>query len=247
VQQGLEILKRYGVRWNILACVNAVTVEHPIEIYHFFRDELQAEFIQFIPIVEKIEERDGKGIQISDRSVAGDQYGRFLISIFDEWVRKDVGKIFVQIFDAALAAWLQQPAAICVFSQICGTALALEHNGDLFACDHFVASGYRLGNILEKPLSELIGSTAQYQFGLNKWKELPAQCRKCPVLFVCNGGCPKDRLIKTSGGESGLNYLCKGYLDFFTYIDPMMRFMANELIHHRPAMNVMQYLAKRRK
>jgi len=176
--------------------------------------------------------------------VSGEQYGRFLIAIFDEWVRRDVGRVFVQIFDVALAAWSGQRPGLCVFEETCGYALAMEHNGDVYSCDHFVEPAHRLGNMQFVPLAELAGSEQQRRFGEAKRDTLPRLCRECPVRFVCNGGCPKDRLLTTPDGEAGLNYLCAGFKAFFTHSERPMRLMAAELVRGRPPANIMLLLAR---
>jgi uncharacterized protein len=229
------------VDFNILTCVSAANVEQPLEVYHFLRDEIGAEYIQFIPIVER-ENTTGfqEGTVLTSRSITGEQYGRFLISIFDEWVRRDVGKVFVQMFDTALGRWLGAPGGLCVFQETCGLALAMEHNGDVYSCDHFVEPRHRLGNLLETPLTELVGSVQQKQFGLDKRESLPHYCRECPVLFACNGGCPKDRTEFTPDGEPGLNHLCSGFKAFFTHVDEPMRIMAGLLRQRRPAAEIMK-------
>ena len=201
--------------------------------------------MQFIPIVERDNEHGyQEGNTVTERSLTAEQYGRFLIAIFDEWVRHDVGRVFVQIFDVALAAWVGERPGLCIFEETCGLALAMEHNGDVFSCDHFVEPKYKLGNIQAIPLIEMVASSAQRQFGLDKRDTLPRYCRECEVRFVCNGGCPKDRFSETPDGEAGLNYLCAGFRAFFNYIDQPMRFMANELRHRRPPANIMLALAK---
>lgn len=245
VMRGLGYLKRHRVEYNILTCVHAANAGHPVEVYRFLRDEVKTQFIQFIPIVER-DNPTGfqEGMTVTDRSVTGAQYGQFLIGVFDEWVRRDVGRVFVQIFDVALAAWTGAPPGLCVFEPTCGHAMAMEHNGDLYACDHFVEPRYYLGNIQEKQLIELAGSQQQRQFGQAKRDTLPDYCRKCHVRFVCNGGCPKNRILTTPDGQGGLNYLCEGYKAFFHHIDRPMRFMANELRHRRPPANVMIHLAR---
>ncbi|UIE38562.1 anaerobic sulfatase maturase [Leptodesmis sichuanensis] len=248
VIQGWKILKQHQVDFNILCTVNAANGDRPLEVYRFFRDELGAEFIQFIPIIERVNE-DGStltqsGNQVTARSVKPEQFGQFLISVFDEWVRRDVGKVFVQHFDAALASWVGVPPSVCIFSKTCGNALALEHNGDLYSCDHFVEPDYKLGNIQETPMIELIASQRQRQFGQAKLDTLPHYCRTCNVQFACNGGCPKNRFIETPDGEPGLNYLCAGYKAFFTHIDRPMRLMVTLLRQGRYADEVMQILAQ---
>lgn len=248
VMQGWQVLKKHQVDFNILCTVNAANGDQPLEVYRFFRDELGTEFIQFIPIIERVNE-DGStliqsGNQVTERSIKPEQFGQFLIGVFDEWVMRDVGKVFVQHFDAALANWVGVPPSVCIFSKTCGTALALEHNGDLYSCDHFVEPDYKLGNIQETPMIELIASEKQRQFGQAKLNSLPQYCRKCEVRFACNGGCPKNRFIETPDGESGLNYLCAGYKAFFTHIDRPMRMMADLLRRGHYADEIMQLLAQ---
>ncbi|MCC6166707.1 MAG: anaerobic sulfatase maturase [Caldilineaceae bacterium] len=245
VMAGLELLKKHRVEFNILTTVHAGNVEHGLEVYRFLRDEAGTRFMQFIPIVERANETGfQEGDDVTDRSLTGAQYGEFLCAIFDEWVRRDVGRIFVQIFDVALAAWSGLPPGLCIFQETCGDALAMEHNGDLYACDHFVEPAYRLGNIQEIPLLEMVGSERQRQFGLHKRDSLPRYCRECEVRFICNGGCPKDRILTTPDGEPGLNYLCDGFKRFFTHIDRPMKIMAAELAARRPPANVMRLLAE---
>jgi uncharacterized protein len=247
VMQGWQILKRHQVNINILCTVNAANGDHPLEVYRFFRDELGAEFIQFIPIIERVNE-DGStliqaGNQVTERSVQPEQFGRFLIGVFDEWVRRDVGKVFIQHFDAALANWVGVPPSVCIFSKTCGTALALEHNGDLYSCDHFVEPDYKLGNIQDTPMIDLVASNQQRQFGQAKADTLPTDCQRCEVRFACNGGCPKNRFLETPDGEPGLNYLCAGYKAFFTHIDRPMGLMAQFLKQGRYADEVMALMA----
>jgi uncharacterized protein len=245
VMRGLAVLQKHNVEYNLLTTVHAANVGHPLDVYRFFRDEVGARFVQFVPIV-KPDTKTGsqEGSEVTDHSVTGEQYGRFLTTIFDEWVRRDVGRVFVQIFDVALAAWSAQRPGLCIFEPTCGLALVLEHNGDLYACDHFVEPRYRLGNILRTPLVELVGSEQQRRFGQGKRDGLPRMCQECEVRFVCNGGCPKNRLLRTPSGETGLNYLCAGYKSFFTHIDRPMRMMVEELRARRPPANVMLRLAQ---
>ncbi|GJQ34580.1 MAG: anaerobic sulfatase maturase [Anaerolineaceae bacterium] len=241
ILRAIQLLKKHKVDFNILTCVSAANVEQPLEVYHFLRDEIGAEYIQFIPIVERENETGfQEGTALTPRSITGEQYGRFLISIFDEWLRRDVGRVFVQMFDTALGHWLDAPGGLCVFQETCGLALALEHNGDVYSCDHFVEPRHRLGNLLETPLTELVGSVQQKQFGLDKRESLPRYCRECPVLFACNGGCPKDRTELTPDGEPGLNHLCSGFKTFFTHVDEPMRIMAGFLRQRRPAAEIMK-------
>jgi uncharacterized protein len=229
---GLAHLKTHKVEFNILTTVHAANATRPVEVYHFLRDEVGARFIQFIPIVAP----EGNGV--SPYSVTANQYGDFLIGVFDKWVRRDVGRVFVQVFDVALAAWMGQRPGLCTFAETCGNALVLEHNGDLYSCDHFVEPRCRLGNIQEMPLVELVGSKQQVQFGTDKRDGLSNICRACEVRFVCNGGCPKNRL------DARLNYLCAGYKAFFKHIDEPMRFMAKELKANRPPANVVRHMAQ---
>jgi uncharacterized protein len=221
VMAGLEVLQRHRVEFNVLATVHAKNAPHPLEIYRFLRDEVGARFVQFIPIVER------KGVSspgvsssgdVSSRSVNARQYGDFLMAVFDEWAQRDLGRISVQNFDVALFAWLRKSPPLCVFAETCGDALALEHNGDLYSCDHFVAPQHRLGNIAETPLVELVESAQQRAFGRVK-SRLPQVCRDCDVRFVCHGGCPKNRLIRTEASDRPLNVLCEGYRAFFRHID----------------------------
>jgi len=244
VMAGIALLKQHGVEFNILTTLHAANAGHPLAVYRFLRDEVRTEFMQFIPIVERDNETGfQEGERLTPRSVGSRQYGDFLITIFDEWVRRDVGRVYVQLFDVALAAWLGQPAGLCVFEETCGLALAMEHNGDVFSCDHFVEPAYKLGNIHDIPLVDLASSPAQHQFGLAKRDTLPRLCRECDVRFVCNGGCPKDRILTTPDGEAGLNYLCEGYQAFFRHVDRPMRFMAAELRAGRPPAGIMRHLA----
>lgn len=245
VMKGLDVLKRYNVEFNILTCVHAANAEHPLDVYRFLRDKVGTKFIQFIPIVERDNDTGfQEGNKITSRSVTGKQYGKFLITIFNEWVRQDVGHVFVQIFDIALGAWVGMPASLCIFTPACGTALAMEHNGDLYACDHFVEPKHKRGNFLDASIVKLVGSQEQVTFGQNKYNLLPTYCRECQVRFVCNGGCPKNRVLSTRDGEPGLNYLCEGYKAFFTHIDPYMQFMAEQLRNKEPAAKIMEYLTK---
>ncbi len=264
VMDGWEFLIQHDVDYNILCTVHAANADQPLEVYRFFRDDLKAEFIQFIPIVERVTdtmlpvanigwgERGSaprplytlEGDRVTTRSVRAEQYGRFLIAIFDEWVRRDVGRVFVQMFDVALGAWVDQPGAVCVFAPTCGNALALEHNGDLYSCDHFVEPKYLLGNIKEQHMIEMIASQQQRQFGQDKLDTLPRYCRECEVRFACHGGCPKNRFIRTPDGEPSLNYLCTGYKAFFNHVDNPMKLMATLLRQGRAPAEITQILAK---
>lgn len=242
VLHSIQLLQEYHVDFNILTCVSAANVDQPLEVYHFLRDEVGAEFLQFIPIVERVNHTGSQEeASLSSRSISGKQYGYFLTEVFDEWVKRDVGKVFVQIFDTALGHWLGVPGGLCVFQETCGLALAMEHNGDLYSCDHFVEPAYFLSNILQTPLLELVNSPQQREFGLRKKTTLPRYCRECSVLFACNGGCPKDRTDFTPDGEMGLNHLCEGFREFFSHVDPPMRQMAALIHQHRPAAEIMQF------
>mgnify|MGYP002776989904 CR=1 FL=1 len=246
VMQGWKILKKHNVDFNILCTVNAANGNYPLEVYRFFRDKLKARHIQFIPIVERMSE-DGSTLvedQVTERSIKPEQFGQFLMTIFDEWVRRDVGTVFIQHFDAALANWVGVTPGVCIFAKTCGQALALEHNGDLYCCDHFVEPDYKLGNIQETPMLELVASEKQRQFGQAKEDSLPQCCRQCEVRFACNGGCPKNRFITTPDGESGLNYLCAGYRAFFNHINQPMQMMVSLLRQGRYADEVMGLLSK---
>jgi len=252
VLRGLDILKKYQIEFNTLTVVNRQNSQKPLEVYRFLKS-IGSKYLQFIPVVEQIaDEPDPSGLvlikpfskqksQVSDWSVDPLQYGVFLSTIFDEWVRNDVGKTFVQTFDVALESWAHVPQSLCVFAPTCGRALAIEHNGDLYSCDHFVYPDNKLGNIEKTPLKALIHSPQQTRFGGAKAKGLPTQCQQCEVRFACNGECPKHRFTTTAQGEYGLNYLCAGYKHFFTHIDPYMRFMALQLTQDRAPALVIEW------
>lgn len=243
-----QMLRKHGVEFNILTCVSAANAAHPLEVYRFLRDEIGAGFIQFIPIVERAHpEGWQQGARLTPRSVSGRAYGDFLIAVYDEWLRGDVGRVSVQIFDVALSVHLGQRAGLCIFEETCGQALALEFNGDLFACDHYVEPDFRLGNMLERPLAELAASPRQARFGLDKRERLPAYCRGCEVRGLCNGGCPKDRVARAPGGEPGLNHLCAGLRAFFNYVQPSMKVLAALHIMQRPLEQLDQALAGHRR
>jgi uncharacterized protein len=244
VMAGLALLRKHGVEYNVLTTLHAANGDHPLDVYHFVRDETGTRFVQFIPIVERVPDGGG-GVTVGARSVGARQYGDFLIAVFDEWVRRDVGTMYVQIFDVALAQWVGHPPGLCVFDAACGDAMALEHTGDLYCCDHFVDPDHLLGNVIDTPLVQLAGSEAQQAFGSAKRDALPQYCRECEVRFACNGGCPKDRFIRTPDGEAGLNYLCEGYKAFFDHVAPAMRYMAAELRAQRPPATIMNGFAER--
>ena len=258
VIRGWHLLRKHDVATNILCTVHRANADHPLEVYRFFRDELGAEYIQMIPIVERATPetiaaanegwggtrgRDRplykqEGNLVTERTVDAAKFGQFLIAIFDEWVKRDVGKVYVITFDIALGSWMGQHN-LCIVSPTCGNALALEHNGDVYSCDHYVEPDHRLGNIKETPLQTLVSSEQQRRFGQNKFDTLPRYCKECPVLFACYGECPRNRFIRTPDGEAGLNYLCAGYKAFFTHIDPAMKTMAGLIKQGRFADEIM--------
>lgn len=227
VIEGLKHLRQAGVNPNFLCTVTSASEGHGKRIYRFLRDDLGAEFIQFIPVVEKSGADDPSPVTAETISAAG--YGDFLKEVFFEWYPSDTGKVFIQMFEVALASWLGVPRGLCVFEETCGNALAVEHNGDVYSCDHFVEPRHRLGNLVFVPLSDMVSGAKQRDFGLAKQNSLPRYCRECPVLFACNGGCPKDRFISTPEGEPGLNFLCEGLKDFFLSIDTPMREIAEKV------------------
>ena len=249
VMRGLRLLQKHGVDYNVLTTVNRVNGDYPLEVYRFLRDEVGTTWMQFIPVVERIN-ADGltlyqEGTTVSDRSVGPEQFGRFLSVIFDEWVRRDVGTIYVQTFEAALSNWLGLGnSGMCVFNATCGAGLAIEHNGDLYSCDHFVEPNYLLGNIQDRHMIELVASPQQIKFGLDKRDTLPRYCRECDVRFACHGECPKNRFILTPDGEPGLNYLCAGFKEFFHHIDFPMKLMVGLLRRNREAREVMPILER---
>ncbi len=234
----VELLHKHGVEFNTLTRVHAGNVDYPLEIYRFLRDQVKARFMQFDPVV--IHE-EGK---ITDFSVTARQYGNYLKRIFNEWVRLDVETVSVDIITATLLRWSKQQPDLCTFQETCGRDLVVMHNGDVYSCDHFVEPGHYLGNIKKKALVELAISEQQARFGLAKLDSLPARCLQCPVRFVCNGGCPKNRVLHTPEGEAGLNYLCEGYRDFFEYAGPAMKFITDELEAERSPANVMYHIAQ---
>lgn len=249
VMRGLRLLQKHNVEYNILVTVNRLNADHPLEVYKFFRDEVQTSWLQFIPVIERLSEGQvtafQKGSTVSSRSVRPEQWGNFLTTIFDEWVRKDVGKIFVQTFEAAVRSWLNLlSSGMCIFDPTCGHGLALEHNGDLYACDHFVEPMYLLGNILQTLMTELAGSDRQKKFGRDKLDRLPRYCRDCEVRFACHGECPKNRFLTTPDGEPGLNYLCAGYKSFFNHADRSLKILAGLIQRRLPATKIMDLLAQ---
>jgi uncharacterized protein len=267
VMRGLDVLKRHRVDWNVLTTVHAANGDHGRRAYTFLRDDLGANFIQFIPIVERATEQTlhaaesgwghgaagrplytQNGNLVTSRSVRPDQYGQFLIDVFEEWIRRDVGTVYVQMFDTALAAFHGKPGGMCVHARTCGHQLALEHNGDLYSCDHYVEPGYRLGNIAEKPMIDLIVLPRQRKFGRDKHDTLTRYCRDCDVLTACNGGCPKDRFAMSPYGEPGQHYLCPGYQAFFRHVrEPMQRMSALLTAGRAPAEIMPAYASRDRR
>ncbi len=244
VLAGLDLLRRHGVETNVLCTVNSANQHQPLEVYRYFRDELGFRHVQLIPIVERDNDTGfQEGDSVTDRSVDPSAWGDFLIAVFDEWVRRDIGEVFVQMFDAALASWLDLPSSLCIFRETCGDAVALEHNGDLYSCDHFVEPAHLLGNITTTTMVELVTSPEQRAFGNAKADTLPTYCRSCEVRFACNGECPKNRFTLTPDGEPGLNYLCAGYRAFFNHIDGPMRLMAERLRRGGHADEIMELWA----
>lgn len=248
VMQGIHLLNKHQVEWNAMAVVNDYNADYPLEFYHFFK-ELGCHYIQFTPIVERIHPHaDGRHLahvlqkeeKLADFSVSPEQWGNFLCTIFDEWVKNDVGEYFIQIFDATLANWMGAQPGVCTMAPTCGHAGVMEFNGDVYSCDHFVFPEFKLGNIYEKSLIEMMYSEKQIQFGQQKRDSLPNKCKECNYLFACNGECPKNRFLTTENGEPGLNYLCKGYYQFFDHVAPYMDFMKKELLAERPPANVMK-------
>lgn len=256
VLNGLRTLKKHGVDFNTLTVVNRVNSRKPLDVYRFLRD-IGSGFIQFIPLVERLPDSEAKELgldlatpprsdqegevrlPVTDWSVEPRQYGKFLCEIFDEWVKRDVGKTFVQIFDVTLGNWAGQGGGLCVFSETCGTAMALEHNGDVYSCDHYVYPHYKLGNLMNRNLGEMVASEFQRQFGTDKRDTLPRYCRECDVRHLCHGECPKHRFIRTPDGEGGLNYLCSAYKMFFQHSRPAMQTMVGLLQQRRPPSDIM--------
>lgn len=253
VMKGISLLKKHGVDWNAMAVVNDFNADYPLDFYHFFKD-LGCQFIQFTPIVERITSHaDGRHLasmadevegKLADFSVSPEQWGNFLCMLFDEWVKEDVGKIYIQLFDSTLANWVGEQPGVCTMAKACGHAGVMEFNGDVYSCDHFVFPEYKLGNIYSNNLLEMMYSDRQIAFGQDKFKSLPKQCKACKYLFACNGECPKNRFSKTADGEPGLNYLCKGYYQFFDHVAPYMDFMKEELENKRPPANIMEAIRR---
>lgn len=251
VMKGIELLQKHGVEWNAMAVVNSINVGQPIEFYRFFK-EIGCRYLQFTPVVERTRREGGsmrlaavddtEDCQLAAFSVDGPSWGRFLCEVFDQWVRHDVGEIFVQMFDSTLANWMGVTPGLCTLAAECGHAGVLEANGDVYACDHFVFPAYRLGNIRSHTLVEMMYSPRQQAFGRAKHEALPGQCRSCDYLFACHGECPRNRFAFTADGDPGLNFLCQGYRRFFSHAAPYMDCMKQLLLQQRPASDVMSIM-----
>lgn len=251
VMHGIRLLNKHHVEWNAMAVVNAYNADHPLEFYHFFKEH-GCQYLQFTPIVERLTAHsDGRtlasladqtDIPVADFSVTAEQWGTFLCTIFDEWVRRDVGSIFVEIFDCTLANWMGVAPGICSYSTHCGHAGVMEHNGDVYSCDHFVFPAYKLGNIRDHTLVEMLYGEQQQAFSRLKHASLPRQCKECDMEFACHGECPKNRFLHDRYGNPGLNYLCRGYYQYYTHVAPYMDLMKRELLAQRPPANIMHML-----
>ena len=251
VMQGINLLKKHGVQYNCMAVVNDYNADYPLEFYRFFK-EIGCEFLQFTPIVERLKSDNSsptslasakdKEAEVAPFSVSPKQWGDFLCAIFDEWVKEDVGKVFIQIFDSTLANWVGEQPGVCTMAKTCGHAGVMEFNGDVYSCDHFVFPEYKIGNIYNEPLATMMYSEKQLKFGADKFDKLPSQCKECDVLFACNGECPKNRFTYDKYGEWGLNYLCEGYYKYYNHVAPYMDFMKKELLAKRPPANVMNWV-----
>jgi uncharacterized protein len=255
VMRGLKFLQEHKVDYNVLACVARDTAKRPLDIYRFFKEE-EVEFIQFTPIVERVPDarlsqlglclagpaaldKEESETDVTSWTVVPEEYGDFLIAVYEEWVRHDVGKVFVMNFEWALNAWISNPSPVCIHAEQCGRSVVLEHNGDVYACDHCVYPEYKLGNISTKNLLQMVGKSVQSGFGITKETALPRCCRECEVLTACRGGCPKHRFARTYDDEPGLHYLCAGYKKFFLHIRKYLRAMTTLLENGLPASRVM--------
>jgi uncharacterized protein len=255
VMKGIQLLKKHGVEYNAMAVVNDYNADYPVEFYNFFK-EIDCKFIQFAPIVERLNPQ-GNGLklttpeegeaQVADFSVKPLQWGKFLCALFDEWIKEDVGKYYIQLFDSTLANWVGEQPGVCTLARHCGHAGVMEFNGDVYSCDHYVFPEYKLGNIHTDTLTGMMYSEKQLKFGTDKYDTLPRQCRECEFLFACHGECPKNRFAKTKDGEPGLNYLCAGWKMFYNHVAPYMDFMKKELLNERAPANVMEWAKKRKK
>lgn len=252
VMKGIQLLKKHGVEYNAMAVVNDYNADYPVEFYQFFK-KLDCRFIQFAPIVERIQHQDNglklttpdEDVPVADFSVSPVQWGKFLCGLFDEWIKEDVGKFYIQMFDSTLANWVGEQPGICTLARHCGHAGVMEFNGDVYSCDHYVFPEYKLGNLNTDTLSSMMYSEKQLKFGTDKHDKLPRQCRECEFLFACNGECPKNRFAITQDGERGLNYLCAGWKMFYSHVAPYMDFMKHELQNERPPSNVMEWAKNR--
>ncbi len=258
VMRGVKLLQKHSVEFNVLACVGRETAYQPLDVYHFFKNE-KIKFIQFTPIVERLPDaktrnqglclappatldREEANTQVTPWTVEPEKYGDFLIAIYDEWVRKDVGEVFVMNFEWALNSWIGNPSPVCVFSRTCGRAVAMEHNGNVYACDHYVYPEYLLGNVLKDDLRQMVERSVASGFGPHKEESLPRWCRECEMLNACWGGCPKHRFATSPYGEPGLHYLCAGYKKFFMYIRKYQRVMTTLVENGLPASRVMDVI-----
>ena len=256
VMRGLKLLQKHGVEYNVLACVARETAKRPLDVYSFFKSE-GIEFIQFAPVIERFPDemsiRSGlrlagpaslkeeeQQVQVTEWTVLPEEYADFLISVYEDWVRHDVGKVFVMNFEWALNAWIGNPSPVCIHAQQCGRAVVIEHNGDVYACDHFVYQPYKLGNIVNDTLTGMVKKSLHTGFGIMKETALPQWCRDCEVLKACRGGCPKHRFLKSPPGEPGLHYLCEGYRKFFLHIRKYLKAITTLLENGLPASHVME-------
>ena len=249
VMRGLRLLQKHEVEYNVLTTVNRVNADYPLDVYRFLRDEAKTDWIQFIPVVERVDEHGEpahlRGTFASERSVTAEQFGNFLVTIFDEWVRNDVGDLFVQTFEATASNWAGRASSgMCVFNETCGLGLALEHNGDLYSCDHFVDPDFLLGNIADDSIQDMVAGQRQFDFGQDKRDSLPQFCLDCDVRFACHGECPKNRFITTPDGEPGLNYLCAGFKQFFHHVDEPLKMLLGLMSEGHPASDVMEMIAR---
>ena len=248
VMRGIGLLEKHGVEWNAMATVNSLNAPHPAEFYRFFKS-IGCRYLQFTPVVERTSHAPGRlmaggepGGRLTPESVTPEAWGAFACGVFDEWVRADVGSVYVQLFDDTLAGWAGVPPGVCSLAPVCGQAPALEANGDLYSCDHFVFPHYRLGNIRGESLAAMMNGARQQAFGLAKQAGLTRQCRECRWLFACNGECPRNRFATDCHGSPGHNYLCEGYRRYFAHVAPCMDFMRAELAAGRAPAGVMDWL-----
>jgi len=252
VISGIELLNKHRVQWNAMATINNYNANYPTEFYHFFK-EIKCNYIQFTPVVERLSTDEGnmlsannneKPNELAPFSVKPQQWGDFLCALFDLWIKEDVGQVFIQLFDATLANWMGVTPSLCSIDVRCGHAGVMEFNGGIYSCDHYVFPEYKLGNIYEKSIVEMMYGQRQLDFGRAKQETLPEQCNSCEFLFACNGECPKNRFIETSNGDKRMNYLCEGYKKFFHHVSPYMDFMKKELMNQRAPSNVMNELER---